>query len=114
MEMTKPLLTMEIEGVTLFKQGKVRNVYDPGDKLLLVASDRISAFDVVMANGIPNKGRLLNMISVFWFDFLKDVVDNHVITVDIDQIIAAEPKLAPYRNILEGRSMLVKKAEPMP
>ncbi len=114
METTKPLMSPDLSDVPLFKKGKVRNVYDLGDKLLFVASDRISAFDVVMANGIPNKGRVLNMISAFWFDFLKDVVDNHVITVDVDRIIAAEPKLGSYRGMLEGRSMLVRKAEPMP
>jgi phosphoribosylaminoimidazole-succinocarboxamide synthase len=114
MEMMKPLLSFELPGVTLFKEGKVRNVYDLGDKLLFVASDRISAFDVIMANGIPNKGRVLNMISAFWFDFTKDIMKNHMITVDIDQIISQEKDLEPYKEMLSGRSMLVKKAQPVP
>jgi len=98
----------------LFKQGKVRNVYDFGDKLLFVVSDRISAFDVIMSNGIPEKGKILNMISGFWFDFTKNIIENHVITIDIDTIIEIEPKLGKYRDILAGRSMLVKKADPLP
>jgi phosphoribosylaminoimidazole-succinocarboxamide synthase len=113
MQQTKTILSLDLPEVPLFKEGKVRNVYDLGDKLLFVATDRMSAFDVIMANGIPNKGRILNMISVFWFDFMKDVVDNHMITVDIDEIISAEKRLEPYREDITGRSMLVKKAEPM-
>ncbi|MGB2600366.1 MAG: phosphoribosylaminoimidazolesuccinocarboxamide synthase [Candidatus Omnitrophota bacterium] len=114
MEMTKPVLSLELSGVTLFKEGKVRNVYDLGDKLLFVATDRISAFDVIMANGIPNKGKVLNMISAFWFDFTRDIMENHMITVDIDEIVSQEKALEPYREILSGRSMLVRKAQPVP
>ena len=113
MENTTTILTMDIAGVSLLKKGKVRNVYGLGDKLLFVASDRISAFDVVMANGIPQKGQVLNMLSAFWFDFTKDIIDNHVITVDIDEIIKEESKFEPYREMLSGRSMLVKKTEPI-
>ena len=113
MEQTKTIVSLEIPELKLFKEGKVRNVYDLGDKLLFVATDRISAFDVIMANGIPNKGRILNMISAFWFGFMKDVVENHMITVDIDRMIAEESALKPYRDELAGRSMLVKKAEPL-
>ena len=113
MEQTKTIVSLEIPELKLFKEGKVRNVYDLGDKLLFVATDRISAFDVIMANGIPNKGRILNMISAFWFGFMKDVVENHMITVDIDRMIAEESALEPYRAELAGRSMLVKKAEPL-
>ncbi|MGB3083060.1 MAG: phosphoribosylaminoimidazolesuccinocarboxamide synthase, partial [Candidatus Omnitrophota bacterium] len=112
--MTKPVLSLELSGVTLFKEGKVRNVYDLGDKLLFVATDRISAFDVIMANGIPNKGKVLNMISAFWFDFTRDIMENHMITVDIDEIVSQEKALEPYREILSGRSMLVRKAQPVP
>ncbi|NQT33060.1 MAG: phosphoribosylaminoimidazolesuccinocarboxamide synthase [Candidatus Omnitrophica bacterium] len=114
MENTKTILTFDIPGVPLLKQGKVRNVYDLGDKLLFVVSDRISAFDVIMSNGIPDKGRILNNISAFWFEFMKDVVDNHMITIDIDQIISADSRLEGFRSELEGRSMLVEKAQPMP
>ena len=110
----KAILSMELEGVKLFKKGKVREVYDLDDKLLFVASDRISAFDVIMKNGIPGKGCVLNMISAFWFDHTKDIIPNHMITVDIDEIIAECPSLEKYRNELTGRSMLVKKAEALP
>lgn len=109
----KPLLSLDIPGLTLFRRGKVRDVYDLGDKLLFVATDRISAFDVVMKNGIPEKGRILNLISAFWFDFTKDIIDNHMITVDVDRIIKEEPKLKPFRKELDGRAMLVRKADPI-
>ena len=104
---------MNIAGVPLVKRGKVRNVYDLGDKLLFVASDRISAFDVIMANGIPDKGKILNLISAFWFDFMKGVAENHRITTDIDEIIKSDARLKPYRDVLDKRSMLVKKAAPL-
>ncbi|MDD5634303.1 MAG: phosphoribosylaminoimidazolesuccinocarboxamide synthase, partial [Candidatus Omnitrophica bacterium] len=112
--MSTPILNLNIPELKLFKQGKVRNVYDLGDKLLFVVTDRISAFDVIMPNGIPNKGRVLNMISAFWFEFTRDVIDNHVITADIDEIIKIEPKLKKHRQTLDGRSMLVKKAAGLP
>ncbi len=110
----KAILSMELEGVKLFKKGKVREVYDLKDKLLFVASDRISAFDVIMKNGIPGKGCVLNMISAFWFDYTKDIISNHMITIDVDEIIAECPSLKSSRNELLGRSMLVKKAEALP
>ena len=113
MENTTTLLTLDIEGIPLLKQGKVRNVYDLGDKLLFVASDRISAFDVIMSNGIPEKGKILNLISDFWFDFTEDIVENHRITTDIDKIISADARLKPYRDLLEKRAMLVEKATPL-
>lgn len=113
MNTTSTLLTLEMENVPLLRQGKVRNIYDLGDKLLFVASDRISAFDVVMPNGIPDKGKILNLISAFWFDTMKDMIENHVITTDIDEVIAADERLAPYRELLDKRSMLVKKATPL-
>jgi phosphoribosylaminoimidazole-succinocarboxamide synthase len=113
METLKPILSLDLSEIPLFKRGKVREVYDLGDKLLFIASDRISAFDVVMKNGIPNKGRVLSMISAFWFDFTKDMVDNHMIATDIDEIISVEKKLAPYREALSGRAMLVRKTEPI-
>ena len=113
MEQTKPLLSLDLAGIPLFKQGKVRNVYDLGEELLFIATDRISAFDVIMANGIPGKGQVLNMISVFWFDFLTDTVDNHMVTVKVDDIVDKYPALGSYREMLAGRAMLVKKTEPV-
>jgi len=89
-------------------KGKVRNVYDLGDKLLIVVTDRISAFDVVFPNLIPNKGNVLNSISEFWFDYTKDIVDNHVITTDVSQYPG---ELSKFKNELQGRSMLVKKMQ---
>ncbi|MDP8259037.1 MAG: phosphoribosylaminoimidazolesuccinocarboxamide synthase [Candidatus Aadella gelida] len=109
----EPLVSLEIPEVKLFRKGKVRNVYDLGTELLFVVSDRISAFDVVMPNGIPDKGKVLNNISVFWFDLTKDIVDNHMVSIDIDEIIEKYSILAPYRDLLQGRAMLVKKAEPI-
>lgn len=104
----KVVLTTEIKEYPLTRRGKVRDIYDLGDNLLFVATDRISAFDVVMPNGIPGKGRVLTQTSLFWFDFLKDVVDNHLITADVDQYPA---DLAKYRDQLDGRSMIVTKAD---
>ena len=102
---------INIPGLKKFKSGKVREVFDLGDQYLFIASDRISAFDVVMPDGIPNKGQVLNLISKFWFDRTNDLVKNHMISTDINDF----PKeLAPYNEILKGRSMLVKKAELLP
>ncbi len=95
-------------GVPLLARGKVRDVYDLGDRLLIVATDRISAFDCVMPNGIPDKGKILTEMSLFWFDLTRDIVPNHLIASDVDDY---PDSLKPYRSQLEGRSMLVKKAE---
>lgn len=95
----------------LLIKGKVRNVYDLGDKLLIVVTDRISAFDVVFPNLIPNKGKVLNSISEFWFDFTKDVIGNHVITTDVSQYPG---ELSKFAEELQGRSMLVKKVQMLP
>jgi len=92
-------------------RGKVRDIYDLGDKLLIVATDRLSAFDVVMANGIPYKGIILTQISLFWFDFLGPQIENHLISDDITSF--PEP-FCNYPQQLAGRSMLVKKCEPLP
>lgn len=92
----------------LFIKGKVRDVYDLGDQLLIVVTDRISAFDVVFSELIPNKGKVLNSISAFWFDYTKDVIGNHVITTDVSKYPAG---LEAFREELEGRSMLVRKIE---
>lgn len=105
------LFTTEFEDLTLLKRGKVRDVYEIEDMLLIVASDRMSAFDVVMDDPIPDKGRILTMISTFWFDRLRDVVENHVISTEPDDY--PEP-CRKYRKQLKGRSMLVRKADPLP
>ncbi|UCD17771.1 MAG: phosphoribosylaminoimidazolesuccinocarboxamide synthase [Candidatus Zixiibacteriota bacterium] len=105
--MEKEILQTEIKEYPLFTRGKVRDVYDLGDKLLIVSTDRVSAFDVVLPNGLPGKGKILTQMSRFWFDFLKDITDCHLITADVD---GYPEKLHKYRDILEGRSMLVVKA----
>ena len=102
---------IDLPGIHKFKSGKVREVYDLGDKYLFIASDRISAFDVIMPDGIPNKGQVLNMISKFWFERTGDVVKNHMISTDVDDFPA---ELQPHREMLKGRSMLVRKAELLP
>jgi phosphoribosylaminoimidazole-succinocarboxamide synthase len=97
--------------LSLRQRGKVRDVYDLGDSLLMIATDRISAFDVVMPDPVPDKGKVLTQISLFWFDVMKDLVPNHVITSNVE----AYPKACkPYADVLWGRSMLVKKAAPLP
>ena len=105
------ITSIELPNIPKFKSGKVREVYDLGDQYLFIASDRISAFDVVMTEGIPNKGHVLNMISKFWFDRTTDVVKNHMISTDIKDFPL---ELQSYEEILKGRSMLVKKAELLP
>ena len=105
----KALLESEIPGLKLVNRGKVRDVYDLGDALLFIATDRLSAFDVVLPNGIPGKGRVLTQISLFWFNLLKDV-PNHLITADV----SSRAELAPYVDDLAGRSMIVKKAKVLP
>lgn len=106
--MEQSLMETKIKEYKLFAKGKVRDVYDLDDKLLIVATDRISAFDVVLPTGIPGKGKVLTQMSLFWFDLVKDVVGNHLITADVEQY---PEDLRKYRDILEGRSMLVKKAK---
>jgi len=97
--------------VKLFRKGKVRDVYDLDDYLLIVATDRISAFDVIMPNGIPSKGQILNMISAFWFSLTKDIVANHVVTTDVNEIVAKFPVLKGSEEILFGRTLLAKKTQ---
>lgn len=109
--MEKVLLDIELPGIKLFKKGKVRNVFDLGDSLLLVASDRISAFDSVMPNGIPDKGKILTQISLFWFDFTKNLVKNHIIESNIDKYPA---QLKPFKDKLEKRSIIGQKAKLIP
>ncbi len=105
------LLTTNLGPTPLLGRGKVRDLYAVDDALLLVATDRISAFDHVLGTGIPDKGKILTQISLFWFDLLKDVVPNHLITADVSEFPAS---LQPYRDQLQGRSMLVKRAEMFP
>jgi phosphoribosylaminoimidazole-succinocarboxamide synthase len=103
------LIQSEIKEAKLLNRGKVRDIYDLGDSLLFIATDRISAFDVVMANGIPLKGKVLTQISLFWFE-LMDWMPNHLLTADI----STRPELTPYVKDLQGRAMIVKKAQPLP
>ena len=100
-----------LSGLRLFNRGKVRDIYDFGDNLLLVATDRISAFDVILPTLIPGKGKILTALSEFWFGMIKDIVPNHLITTRFDEFPAA---CLPHREKLEGRSMLVKKSTPAP
>jgi len=109
--MQEVLLEIEIPEIKLFKRGKVRDVFLLNDKLLVVASDRISAFDVVMPNGIPDKGKILTQISLFWFEFTKGMVANHVLTSSLDEYPA---ELQKHRKMLEKRSMVVKKTKVIP
>jgi phosphoribosylaminoimidazole-succinocarboxamide synthase len=106
-----PLLQSNLPGIPLFRRGKVRDVYDLGDRLLIVATDRLSAFDVVLPTGIPGKGRILTQMSLFWFRLLEGVVANHVVGADVE---ALEPRLAPFARQLAGRSMVVLKTEVLP
>jgi phosphoribosylaminoimidazole-succinocarboxamide synthase len=111
---TPVLLESQLQGLTLRNRGKVRDIYDLGEQLLIVTTDRISAFDVVLPEGIPGKGAILTQVSAFWFEWLfefEDVLPHHLITINVSDY----PGLcAPYREILRGRSMLVHKATPLP
>ncbi len=104
------LIETNFTGLTFLKKGKVRDIYDVGEHLLFVATDRLSAFDVVMPQGIPGKGKVLTQISAFWFEQTKDIVPNHVVSTNVDEFPAL---CAPYREELRGRSMLVKKSQPL-
>jgi phosphoribosylaminoimidazole-succinocarboxamide synthase len=105
------LIKTDLGTIPLLGRGKVRDLYAVGDDLLLVATDRISAFDHVLGTGIPGKGKILTQISLFWFDLLSDIVPNHIISAGVDDFPA---ELHPYRDQLEGRSMLVKRAQMFP
>jgi len=100
-----------LSGLKLFSRGKVRDIYDLGDKLLLVASDRISAFDVILPTLIPDKGKILTRLSEFWFGVMNDIVPHHLISTRVEEFPAA---CQPHKAELEGRSMLVKKSLPAP
>lgn len=105
------VLSTDFKDLKLFRRGKVRDVYDLGDRLLVVSTDRISCFDVVLPTGIPGKGRVLTALSCFWFDFIKSVVGHHLLTADCSRY---PDSLRKYSDDLIGRSMLVKKAQPLP
>lgn len=105
------VMQTDFDGAGNPKRGKVRDIYDLGDKLLLVVTDRISAFDVILPNGIPNKGMVLNQISKFWFEKTSDLIPNHFLSSDINDYPEVFQK---YSDVLKGRSMLVKKTNPLP
>ena len=109
--MSDPVSKTEFPDLKLIQRGKVRDIYDLDDALLMVATDRISAFDVVLPNPIPGKGIILTQLSLFWFEVMQPLVQNHVLTSKVDEYPAA---CRPYADVLEGRSMLVKKAKPFP
>jgi len=109
--MSDLVLETVLPGYPLLRRGKVRDVYDAGEHYLIVATDRISAFDVVLPNGIPGKGRVLTQISIHWFHQVANVVENHLVATEVDDFPAA---LRAHRALLEGRSMLVKKAGVLP
>ncbi len=106
-----PLLETRLNGRAPHRQGKVRDIYDVDGALLMVATDRISAFDYVLGSGIPDKGKVLTQLSTFWFDKTRDIVRNHVLETDVRRYPA---ELGRYAEILAGRSMLVRKTEPVP
>jgi len=108
--MSAPVLTTALPGFPR-RQGKVRDIYDLGDRLLLVASDRISAFDVVMSQPIPDKGRILTQLSAFWFRHLAPLTANHLISLEVEDF---PPACRPYRELLQGRAMLARKCRPLP
>ena len=109
--MTPIVMQTNFADLKLVNRGKVRDIYDLGEHLLIVTSDRISAFDVIMNEGIPNKGFVLTQISKFWFEKMTDIIPNHIVAMEVDEFPAATHK---YRDQLAGRSMLVKKASPLP
>ncbi|MEN8136337.1 MAG: phosphoribosylaminoimidazolesuccinocarboxamide synthase [Thermodesulfobacteriota bacterium] len=109
--MSDAITETNLEDLKLIHRGKVRDLYEVEDKLLMIATDRISAYDVVMGEAIPGKGEVLTKLSLFWFDFLQDIVPNHLISANVDEY----PEVCQqYREQLQGRSMLVKKAKPLP
>ncbi len=109
--MSDIVLESNMPDLKLVNRGKVRDIYDLGEHLLIVTSDRLSAFDVIMNEGIPKKGQVLNQFSIFWFNRMSDIVPNHIVATDIKDY----PKETHiYRDQIEGRSMLVKKAKPLP
>lgn len=111
MKKEEVLFRSELADIKLLSRGKVREIYDLGDSLLFVASDRISAFDVIMDQGIPNKGMILNLLSKFWFQNTSSIIQNHFITDNVDEY---PENLKPFADQLKGRSMIVTKCKPLP
>ena len=111
METTHLVSELNLPGLNCMKQGKVRDIYDFGENLLIVVTDRISAFDVVMDDPIPGKGRILTQISAFWFNTTENIIPNHMISTAVSDF---PPACRSYREVFEGRSMLVRRAEPLP
>jgi phosphoribosylaminoimidazole-succinocarboxamide synthase len=105
------VLDTQISSLPLARRGKVRDVYDLGEHLIIVATDRISAFDFVLGSGIPDKGAVLTQLSAFWFELVQDITPHHLVTIDVDEFPAVT---RPYHDLLRGRSMLVRKTEPLP
>lgn len=105
------VLKTELSSLKLLKRGKVRDIYDLDKALLIISTDRVSAFDVILPNGIPGKGRILTAMSVYWFRIMEDIVPNHLIASKINDFPA---HIKQYRSVIEGRGMLVKKAKPLP
>lgn len=109
--MAEVLMETDLKDIKFLRRGKVRDIYELQDYLLIIATDRVSAFDVVLPVGIPGKGRVLTQISLYWFNQMREVIENHIIATDVKDY----PKnLYKYKDTLEGRSMLVKKAKPLP
>ncbi|MGH8678641.1 MAG: phosphoribosylaminoimidazolesuccinocarboxamide synthase, partial [Burkholderiales bacterium] len=111
MPLASPLLNTSFDTLTLHSRGKVRDVYEVDGGLLIVATDRISAFDYVLGSGIPDKGRVLTQLSAFWFAQTSDIVHNHLLSTHSNDYPAS---VRPYIDVLRGRSMVVRKAEPLP
>jgi len=109
--MTAGISTVELTGIKKFKSGKVREVFDLGEMLLFVATDRLSAFDCILPDPIPDKGKVLTQLSLFWFDFLADICPNHVVMGDADEFPEG---LRPHRDLIAGRSMIGMKADVVP
>ncbi len=109
--MSDIVMQTNFSDVRLLRRGKVRDVYEIEDYLLIVATDRVSAFDVVLPNGIPDKGKVLTQISLYWFKHTEDIIENHIVTADVDEYPSV---LGKYKDILHGRSMLVKRTKPLP
>src|SRR5438270_392118 len=109
--LSTPILQTTLTARSPDRQGKVRDIYDFGDRLLIVASDRISAFDYVLGSGIPDKGKVLTQISAFWFDRTRPIVDNHVLSTDATEFPGEARRAA---DLLSGRAMLVRRTEPLP
>jgi len=109
--MKTPVSETDFQDLNLIKRGKVRDIYDLGDNLLMVATDRISAFDVIMPDPIPDKGIILTQISLYWFEIMKPIIENHVVSADVNEYPSV---CQPYAETLRERSMLVKKTTPLP